>query len=98
MHSQCLQRSGEVLQHFCAQDFDVSESPEQSGIKRKKTIKIIPDMCHLHAYSFIPQHTSIIAKRWPRQTRNVLSDNSVWPDNVCDTMSINTNLHSSPSL
>jgi len=35
MHSQSLQRSGEVLQHSCAQDFDVSESPEQSGIKRK---------------------------------------------------------------
>ena len=39
MHSQCLQRSGEVLQHSCAQDFDVSESPEQSGIKRKKLLK-----------------------------------------------------------
>lgn len=38
MHSHCLQRSGEVLQHFCAQDFDVSESPEQSGIKRKKQL------------------------------------------------------------
>lgn len=54
MHSRRLQSSGEVLQHFCAQDFDVSESPEQSGIKRKKTIKIIPDTRQLRTYIFRP--------------------------------------------
>lgn len=35
MHLQCLQRSDEVSQHFCAQGFGVSVSPEQSEMKRK---------------------------------------------------------------